>query len=390
MKPQISYLGSLLITAIFSAQLTFAAENTTSLFSYSQQSEHIPLPKEVNQPYTWIKSMQLDNGLIESAQGTDFVSLYDNALAAIVFTLYEDRRSTEMILDYFNERLDTEFIELGGGFYQFRTADGSNARRKWIGDNAWLLIAIQHYALRFDSTRYTAMAKALEHWLRSQQDEDGGLWGGIQANGDRIHKITEGIITVFNAIEGYDEFHKGILKYIKDHRWDRQENLLLAWPENQKYKFAMDLHALGSLIFPSMSDQLLSKVGRYDTQKNASSNGIRITGFCFDEDKDVIWLEGTAQMALAFRRSGKEDEGLAMIREVHKSRIRSGDIKDSTGIPYTVNQGSSYGPEKLWAHADITPAISSSAWYIFAQVNFNPFELEDQKDIPQADQFWMP
>ena len=72
----------------------------------------IPAPEEVNQPYLWIKNRQLANGLVESAEGSNFVSLYDNALAAIVYTLHDDRESTEKILDYFDNRLETEFIEV--------------------------------------------------------------------------------------------------------------------------------------------------------------------------------------------------------------------------------------------------------------------------------------
>ena len=389
MKPQVLVFGSLLISALFLVQIGFAAENSAKIASYSELTDIIPLPKEVNQPFTWIKSMQLDNGLIESAEGTNFVSLYDNALAALVFTLNNDRRSTEKILDYFDQRLDTEFMELGGGFYQFRNADGTNTRSKWIGDNAWLLIAVQHYADRFDSAKYAPLAQALEQWLRSQQDEDGGLWGGVRANGNRIHKITEGIITAFNAIEGYDTFHKGILNYLEDHRWDTHESLLMAWPENPKYKYAMDLHTLGSLIYPSMSKQLLAQVHRYDTQQNASVNGKKVSGFCFDEDQDVIWLEGTAQMALAFRKSGMEEEGLDLLKEIRKTLIKSKNVEKSAGIPYAVNQGSNYGAEKLWEHADSQAAISSSAWYIFALQNFNPFELKGEKAIPQTDQFWL-
>jgi len=387
-KAPIFLLGSLLTTAIFFAQIGFASEIEAP--RYSCQSDIIPLPKEVNQSYSWIKSMQLDNGLIESAEETNFVSLYDNALAALVFTLHDDQRSTEKILDYFNQRLDTEFTELGGGFYQFRHANGTNARRKWIGDNAWLLIAIQHYADRFADDKYAPMAKAIEHWLRSQQAQDGGLWGGVQANGDRIHKITEGIITAFNAIKGYDAFHKGVLRYLKDHRWDNEEGLLLAWPENPKYKYAMDLHTLGSLIYPSMSDQLLTKVDRYDTKQNASVSGKSVSGFCFDEDQDVIWLEGTAQMALAFRSSGMEKKGLELLKEIRKTSITSKTSEKSTGIPYAANQGSNYGAAKLWDHADSRAAISSSAWYIFAQMNFNPFAMNGQKNVPQSDQFWLP
>lgn len=386
------YFGHLILICLFFFAISpVSAEHIANDDkSLSDATYSISLPEDVIQPYTWLKSMQLENGLIESAEGTNFVSLYDNALAALVFTLNNDRSSTEKILDYFNERLETEFLELGGGFYQFRSADGTNTRSKWIGDNAWLLIAIQHYANSFDAKRYATMAQALEQWLRSQQDVDGGLWGGYRENGNRIHKITEGIITAFNAIEGYDAFHKNILTYLQDHRWDTSERLLVAWPENPKYKYAMDLHTLGSLIYPSMSDQLLSKVDRYTTKQNTSATGKRVSGYCFDEDQDVIWLEGTAQMALAFRKSGMENEGRELLQEIGKTTIPTEGSLNLAGIPYAVNHGSNYGTEKLWEHADSRAAVSSTAWYIFAQLNFNPLEPKGQKSIPLADQFWLP
>lgn len=390
MKPRILLCYWILISASIPLQMIFAAEtipvNPTSL---SLKSDPIPSPKEGNPSRIWIENMQLANGLIESAENSNFVSLYDNALVALVFTLYKDRERTEKILDYFNERLHTEFNELGGGYYQFRNGKGENTRRKWIGDNAWLLIAIKHHADTFQSTKYASMALALENWLRSLQDEDGGLWGGIQANGTRIHKITEGIITAFNAVEGYDEFHKGIISYLENNRWDSHESLLLAWPENPKYKYAMDLHTLGSLIYPSMSKQLLAKVDRYNTRKKATVYGKKIKGYCFDEDQDVIWLEGTAQMVLAFQQSGMESEAQKLLVEIGKTLTNSSLHEMAAGIPYSANQGSNYGTEKLWDHADSSPAISSSAWYIFALQNFNPFQLNGDKNIPTQDFFWL-
>ncbi|NND15654.1 MAG: hypothetical protein HKN89_04970 [Eudoraea sp.] len=387
MKPK--FLFALFLMLCQSSFALGTDKSTLSEPALSIIGNTIPLPEEVNQPFLWIKNRQLSNGLVESVEGSDFVSLYDNALSAIVFTLHDDRESAEKILDYFNHRLDTEFIEFGGGFYQFRRADGSQTRRKWIGDNAWLLIAINYYSERFSSTKYDTMALAIENWLRAQQDKDGGLWGGMQANGKRIHKITEGIITAYNAVPGYDDFHRGILTYLEKNRFDKKESLFLAWPENPKYQYAMDLHSLGSLIYPSLSEKLLTKVDRYGTRQLSSVNGIQVQGYCFDEDKDVIWLEGTAQMALAFLQSGMKEEGQHLLKEIKKTMIVSNTNNSAAGVPYSVNQGTTYGSSQLWEHADQAAAISSSAWYVFALKNFNPLNLDGDKNIPAADKFWL-
>ena len=75
-----------------------------------------------------------------------------------------------------------------------------------MGDNAWLLIALKNYP---QSDKYTGLIASLEFWLMSFNDEtDYGLWGGYEANGDTIHKITEGNIDAFAALEGYGTVHE--------------------------------------------------------------------------------------------------------------------------------------------------------------------------------------
>ncbi|MGB5236892.1 MAG: hypothetical protein WBN59_04605, partial [Flavobacteriaceae bacterium] len=57
--------------------------------------------------YNWVNNMQADSGLLESAEDTDFVSLYDNALASILFIARGDFHNAEKVFDFFNARIDT-------------------------------------------------------------------------------------------------------------------------------------------------------------------------------------------------------------------------------------------------------------------------------------------
>ena len=72
---------------------------------------------EIQLAFNWTGQMQHPNGLMESAEGTDFVSLYDNALSALAFMAMGDFQKAEGIFDYFNERIDTELNDGVGGFY---------------------------------------------------------------------------------------------------------------------------------------------------------------------------------------------------------------------------------------------------------------------------------
>ena len=333
--------------------------------------------------------MQQNNGLLESSENSDFVSLYDNALAVLVFTTKGRFDKAERILDFFSERIEMEFKTGTGGFYQFRNADGKNGSRRWLGDNAWLLIAVNNYHKAAGNQRYRELSSELEDWIRSLQDQSGGLYGGYNEDGTQIHKITEGILTAYNAVSGYDEFHRNILRYLKENRWVEEENLLVAWPENAKYNYALDLHALSYTILDGFPEKGLQDTSRYQNTQMATVSGEEVTGFCFDEDKDVVWLEGTAQMAVAYQHAGNIPKADKLILETEKTMISSTVLGEAKGIPYATNHGTSYGNTPLWDHADITPALSSTAWYLFAKMAFNPFYIGQLKNIPEEDKFWL-
>ena len=79
-----------------------------------QEIETTEISEEINSVYNWIGQMQLPNGLMESAEDTDFVSLYDNALSALTFMASGDLKKAEKIFDYFNGRIEIE-LEYGTG-----------------------------------------------------------------------------------------------------------------------------------------------------------------------------------------------------------------------------------------------------------------------------------
>lgn len=335
----------------------------------------------------WLFQMQHTSGLLESAENTNFVSLYDNALATIFFINENEKNKAEGILDFYNSKISDE-LDVNGGFYQTRNINGEGGERVWMGDNAWLLIAINHYKKEYNSAKYDDVAARLEAWLRSTQQENGSLLGGINPDGSSIPFVTEGIITAFNAVPGFDDFHKNILRYIKNERWDANNGVILSWPENPDYAYAMDLHSLSSTILDGFSVNVLEQANRYLTDQEFTLTGEVISGFCFDEDKDVVWLEGTAQMAVAFKAMGNIERGNELIAEIEKTFIQSTMIENAKGIPYTTNHGTSYGATVLWDHADIAPSLSASIWYLFAKEDFVPLALGRKQNIPTEHQFW--
>lgn len=351
-----------------------------------------PVALKVDSVYSWLVNMQQVNGLLLSSEGGKYVSLYDNALAALAFTSYGDLTKAEKIFDFFNSSLETEMLQSPGGFGQMRTADGipvDNRPRRWLGDNAWLLIAINNYHHLANNTKYQNLASALTNWIVSLQDSDGGIWGGFNADGSRISKIAEGNIDAFNAIQGYTAFHQKMIAYFKNVRWDATDRLLIAWADNPRYKYALDLHSWGYCIFEDFPETVLTKASRFLTEKQSTVTKKLINGFCFDEDRDVVWLEGTGQMVVAYIKAKKESEAQKYLQEMKKNLIKSPSFLNSYGLPYTVNFGSSYGSDPLWVGVDTNPAVSSTVWYLFGMLRFDPLKIGYEKNIPSGDKFWL-
>lgn len=383
-------------------------KGTNQIKAFATQYEFSPNPIEVYQSdltiqivgtrvitqqeqriINWFNQVQLPNGLMPSVENGTVISLYDNALAALVFIAIQDSERAEQIFDFFESKRTQELTNGVGGFSQFRNQSGVPNNHRWMGDNAWLLLALNNYHAATNSTKYTAMASELENWLLSLQDTDGGLFAGYNAANDLLnYKVTEGVIDAFCAISGYSEAHKNMLTFLKTQRWDAQNQSLTSWPDNPPYLYALDVHSWSYLIFQDFPAATLTFANRFLTTQTAE-NGNSITGYCFDDDKDVVWLEGTAQICLALGEAGLQTEKNYYLNQLERTYIENTNNSNSGGFPYATNLGTAYGNDLLWEGSTTKSAVSTGAWYLFAQLNFNPFKVGKTKSIPLSDQFWV-
>lgn len=335
----------------------------------------------------WLQGMQLDNGLIETSWNSNLVSLYDNALSALVFTQAQDYARAEAIFNYFNNRVASEMLFGSGGFFQFRSAAGQPQGNRWLGDNAWLLIAVNNYEAQTGNNQYYGLKAALTDWIVSQQDTDGGLWGGTDINGNTIGKVTEAMIDAFNAVEGYTSFHEGILQYIELNRWDTEEQLPVSWP-GSNYYYALDNFSWGFCAFEGFPERIIDAANRFKTTQLHVNSGDSISGYCFDEDRDAVWMEGSAQMAVAYNKAGSVERVNEILREIAKAVTFEPAIPNSLGLPYASNVGTGYGGDLLWSGSDVKPCTAAATWFIMAVRQFDPLALNYEKQIPANSKFW--
>ena len=142
------------------------------------------------------------------------------------------------------------------------------------------------------------------------------------------------------------------------------------------------------MIFNDYPVTALSTAQRYLNTQTADVSGQTVTGYCFDDDKDVVWLEGTGQMALAFDLANNIKERDYYLAEMEKSLIQSSLHTRTAGFPYASNKGTTYGDALLWDGASDKIAVSGGAWYLFAKEGFNPFAVGRNKNIPSSEMFW--
>ena len=156
--------------------------------------------------YVWLSQQQDSSTGLVSNQQDDVGANYVNALAVMVFTLKNDHAKAKKILDYYNGRA-SEFFEgrcsrfdlpcsssdpcdsaHPCGFFQSRnpkTGEPDRRGDRWIGDMAWLLMAIHHYQAKTADSSYVSDGKAIVNLLKHFQQQSVGCVSNGWITGDK-------------------------------------------------------------------------------------------------------------------------------------------------------------------------------------------------------------
>lgn len=366
---------------------------------WGQDPGTIPDDKVVR-AYRWLVAQQDSNrrmiffteGLLPSYEGGTDCFTYDQALAAIAFITRGDLKRARQVLDFFDDTYRKEIKKYGRfiGFSDAYRKDGRWGETWAAGPNAWMLIAINHYTFVSKDTRYSDLAETIAEWLISLQSIEGGVIGGYYGNGEPMTWIS-----VEHNFDSYAAFRdlgvltgdrrclgvaKEIKFWIENAAWNKDQNRFNMGRDNPN--FATDQSSWAVLTLGSGYGATLDfAIDKSLTRKLYKVNNVEIEGFDFGStyekshypDKDSVWLEGTAQMVLAFDRAGRKDESSHFLSELDKALTESSAHKNASGLPYATNEGTTaYGS---WVMQDRPLCISSTCWYIFAKEGFNPFSM---------------
>lgn len=344
--------------------------------------------------------------------------LYDNALGLLAFLARGSEKDLEiakMLADalVFAQQHDRYFTD-GRWRNAYRTGDlidpETNLARlpSWwhesqqqlieysvhirtdIGNVAWAMIALIQAYQQFKDARYLDSVVAAARWIDTAARDERGAGGYIlgfdgkdQQQQRQPHKSTEHNIDLYIAFKRLSEI-------TQDSRWKKAAqhalNFVTAMWDEQNQHFWTGTDGGGVTIVKTVIPvdiQAWAVMTVYDAknrkyapamdwvEKHAKlpiCENCDIQGYDFNQDKDGIWYEGTAQVALAWEILGQHEKYQVLVdKTLPAGQEASGGIFAAHPL-----QKSCVSTGFDWCYY---PAIhvGATSWAIFAWLKWNPY-----------------
>lgn len=336
-----------------------------------------PLPAEepatpAQKVYAWLLAQQGGGDLLGNQEDDNYSGLYSNALAAICFLHQGDVERAERIFRVYDRHRENVLLEPPGGLFQFWDAKQGTPHPtsdRWIGDNAWLLIALNHHQRKTGKQDFESLRAEIARWLISLQDKDGGIWSGYSIKGKMESKSTEGNLDSYSALIGKAAERKRIRKFLESELWlPKQDRFRMG---TTSYDPALDCSAWAVCVFGARYRETLRYAEKTFIQTQTSkANGKSIQGFGDLLGKQRIWLEGTGEMVVAYRAAGEPKKSAQFLGELEKAMIPSTLFADTVGLTCHTN-------DPAWPGGDEKIFVPSQCWYLFGTWGLNPMADAD-------------
>ncbi len=264
-----------------------------------------------------------------------------------------------------------------------RWIENEYAASTYTGNMAWVIIAWLHYYRQKPEPSYLRAAEVLGKWIRDRYDSVvGGYRGGFE--GFEPTQIEVDWMSVEHNILIYAAFEM-LYQVIGDTTWfdwakDAREWVENTWnnPSPGRFPdFQTNVHALAYLYLGDFYAPGLNWVEE-NCLVNPCPKGDSFIGFDYNDDRDGIWFEGTAQMSLAFQKEGEVDKSDKYLREVEKAQINARNA-DSLGIVEACHDSVTTG-QIDWRGNPVLKNnrlhIGTTSWYILAKYCYLPDVIE--------------
>jgi hypothetical protein len=254
-----------------------------------------------------------------------------------------------------------------------------------VGNNAWVMIALLALYKRTPDPAYLDAAKKIGQFIQGFRNNTGryqGFQGGLDnvetstpvrrvwASTEHNLDIFAGF-TVMNQVTGEIQWQDGAqhAKAFIDSMWNSQINCYHTGTIDPGNLNMMP----GQLpIDPQSWSTIASPV--FHQPVNCPEQNHRIShhgfaGFDFNEDKDGVWFEGTAQMGVAYAFANLPQKAFDIRAELRRVQ-QTLPFGDSLGIVAACHDGVSSG---FGFNYFRRLHVGATSWNVFAQLQFNPY-----------------
>ncbi|HEV7239912.1 MAG TPA: hypothetical protein VGQ36_11795 [Thermoanaerobaculia bacterium] len=285
------------------------------------------------------------------------------------------------------------------GFYDEATTTFYEVEQEAIdtGNNAWALLALTALYKETQEPAYLEVACRIGNFLHAFRNDSGtyrGFTGGIDGPESsspsmRPWASSEHNLDLFAAFTALFEITGDVrwrddaehARSFVDAMWDESRDCYLAGTTSPGARNAsagqlpLDVQAW-SVLSLGLANARPGALQCADTHHRVSRDGFE--GFDFNEDRDGVWFEGTAQMVVAYAAAGRVRDAEKYRAELRRAQ-QSDDVGDGRGIPAASREGLSTGfntprnePFKYFRRLH----VGATAWNVFAQLGFNPYSAK--------------
>jgi hypothetical protein len=254
------------------------------------------------------------------------------------------------------------------------------------GSTAWGALALLVAYDRTGEQIYLDTAIRVMNWIHSATADPqragyfGGFFGHEPSPVSAKWKSTEHNLDVYavdrwlSAVDpdgGWEAYSEKALKFLEEMWHDGEGRFHIGSVEDGNAPnlaaSGLDAELWPLIAVPAFADRRDTVLGW--TERHHGVEG----GFDFNNDRDGVWLEGTAQAALVYEINDQPDKAAALLEtiasNVSKDQLVYATVDEELTTGLQVGPGSSPGDFKYYR----LPHIGATGWAILAALKLNPF-----------------
>ena len=255
------------------------------------------------------------------------------------------------------------------------------------GNVAWVALALLASYEQSGDERYLDGARRASDWIRSTVSEPGGVgftggregfdeqqvslpWASTEHNTD--------VMALANALAVYkddDGVYAGMVRSARaflDKAFDKQAGCFRMGTTAQGAMRGLDAVALDTQLWPLIA--VAEPPQEWMRAVACAESRLKVRdGFDFNDDRDGLWVEGTAQAALVYRLLGQSAMADRLLEVISTQTSPSGWLFATR--EHQLSTGLRIGP---WSTTDDffyfrRPHLGATAWAVLAANGRNPF-----------------